>query len=403
MASIVKMPQLGLTMEEGLIVSWNKKEGDAVAVGDLLMEVETDKLKSEILSEFEGTLLKIIAPAGSEIRVQGILAYIGKPGEKIEDAAVSAPAPSTAPVAAASAPTVPVQAVKAAPGGRIKISPLAKKTAVKMGVDYAHLAGSGPGGRIVQKDILAAPKSAAAGAAPGAAPLGIEIMAGDEVVKLSGIRKTVAQRMTASSSEIPAVTTISKVDVTRLLDLRKKLSEDMDKKYSVNDFMLKAVAKALQTNRRVLVSWNGGSIIQRAHVNLGMAVALDEGLIVPVIKDADKLGLDALANTAKDLAARARDGELTADEYSGSTFTISNMGMMGMESFTPIINQPNAAILGVCAIQDELDMDAANNVFKKKVMRLCLTWDHRLMDGSDAANFQKTLTDLIENPMSILL
>ena len=409
MAFEIKMPQLGLTMEEGTVGNWLKKEGDQVKVGEALVEIETDKLTTQVESEFEGVLLKIVAPQGTEVPVQGVIAYIGKAGELAGSTPAQIRKPDTAapvPIAATGAPA------SAAPkGGRIKISPFAKKTAAKMGVDYSGISGSGPGGRIVQKDILAAAKtrpaapaaSALSSSALPAANMGLELMDGDEVVRAAGMRKTVAHRMFKSHAETPAVTTNVKVDVTALLELRKKLNETMERKYSINDFILKAAAKALGKHRNILVSWDGDRIIQRAHINLGMAVALDVGLIVPVIRDADKMALDTIYDMARDFAERARSGQLNPDEYQGSTFTITNMGMFGTESFTPIINQPDAAILGVCAVQDELDMDENGKVFKKQVMRISLAWDHRLIDGSDAAKFQKTIKELLENPMSILL
>ena len=284
MAFEVKMPQLGLTMEEGTVGKWLKKEGDEVKIGDKLVVIETDKLTNEIESEFEGVLLKIIAPQGTNVPVQGIIAYIGKAGEQVGDAPATAPVamPVAAPVAVSLAPAMTI-----APGRRVKISPLAKKTAAKLGVDYAAFIGSGAGGRIVQKDILAASTTAAA-PVPVLSSALIEFMEGDEVVKATGMRKIVAQRVSKSHSEIPAVTTTSKIDVTELLEFRQKINEKMERKYSINDFILKAVAKALQVNRDILVSWDGDNIIKRAHINLGMAVALDAGLIVPVIKDADK-------------------------------------------------------------------------------------------------------------------
>ena len=228
-------------------------------------------------------------------------------------------------------------------------------------------------------------------------------MEGDTIVKLAGMRKVVSERMWASHNEIPPVTQNIKVDVTELMKFRKMLLETTGKKYSVNDLILKATAKCLRAHPEMLVSMDGNQIIQRAHVNLGMAVALDGGLIVPVIRDADKMGLDQLAETAKDLATRAKENKLTPDEYKGSTFSISNLGMFGIETFTPIINQPDAAILGVCAIQDELALDDEGNVCKKQVMRLSVTLDHRLLDGAVVAKFQMDLRDLLQSPMSILL
>ena len=228
-------------------------------------------------------------------------------------------------------------------------------------------------------------------------------MDGDTVVKLSGMRKVVAERMLQSHTEIPPVTQNTKVDVTALMQFRKSLAETAGKKFSVNDLILKATAKVLRQHPEILVSYDNGQIIQRAHVNLGMAVALDAGLIVPVIRDADKMGLEELAAKAKDLATRAKGNQLTTDEYKGSTFSVSNLGMFGIETFTPIVNQPDAGILGVCAIQDELVMDDEGSISKHQIMRLSFTFDHRLIDGAVAAKFIMNLRDLLQSPMNILL
>jgi pyruvate dehydrogenase E2 component (dihydrolipoamide acetyltransferase) len=398
-------------MEEGTIDQWLKQEGDEVKVGDPIAQIQTDKLTSELESDVDGILLKIVAQEGEDIPVKGLLAYIGNAGESVGivdevAAAVEELAPIEVEVKVEeNAETSPVET-----GGRIKISPLAKKTAKKMGVDYTSLKGSGPGGRIIQQDILKKaeePKVEApvqVSAEPAAKKNeSIELMDGDTVVKLSGMRKTIAERMYKSHSEIPVVTQDVKIDVTKLMEFRKQLNANRETKLSVNDFMLKAVAKALKNNKNILVSLDGDKIIKRAHVNLGMAVSMDEGLIVPVIKDADKMGIEELSAAAKDLAVRAREGKLNMDEYKGSTFTISNLGMYGVESFTPIINQPDAAILGVNTIQSELDMDDEGKVFKKQVMKISLTFDHRLLDGSAAAVFQLDIKKLLEEPINILL
>lgn len=416
MAFEIKMPQLGLTMEEGTVAQWLKQEGDTVAKGDVLLEITTDKLTSEIESEADGVLLKIVAKEGEDVPVKGLLGYIGEAGETVGDAApaaapaaAAAPAPAEVPVAA----PAPAPAAKA-DGSRIRISPLARKTAAKLGVDYQNLAGSGPSGRIVQKDILAAAEAAkqqpapvaeapAAAPAPAAKSGELELMDGDEVVKLAGMRKVVAERMAKSAREIPTVTQNVKIDVTKLVAFRKQINETSGQKFSMNDFILKAVANALRANPHILVSIDGNQIIKRAHVNLGMAVALDDGLIVPVIRDADKLSLSQISATAKDLAVRARENKLAMDEYKGSTFTISNLGMFGVETFDPIINQPDAGILGVCAVQDELDMDEEGKIFKKQVMRISFTFDHRLIDGAVAAKFELAIKELLEDPMRILL
>ena len=415
MAFEIKMPQLGLTMEEGTVAQWLKQEGDTVAKGDVLLEITTDKLTSEIESEADGVLLKIVAKEGEDVPVKGLLGYIGEAGETVGDAAPAAapaeaaPAPAETPAAA----PAPAPAAKA-DGSRIRISPLARKTAAKLGVDYQNLTGSGPSGRIVQKDILAAAEAAkqqpapvaeapAAAPAPAAKSGELELMDGDEVVQLAGMRKVVAERMAKSAREIPTVTQNVKIDVTKLVAFRKQINETSGQKFSMNDFILKAVANALRANPHILVSIDGNQIIKRAHVNLGMAVALDDGLIVPVIRDADKLSLSQISATAKDLAVRARENKLAMDEYKGSTFTISNLGMFGVETFDPIINQPDAGILGVCAVQDELDMDDEGKIFKKQVMRISFTFDHRLIDGAVAAKFELAIKELLEDPMRILL
>ena len=411
MAYEVLMPQLGLTMEEGTVSQWVKHEGDPVKTGDVLLEITTDKLTNEVTSEHDGVLLRIVAQEGEDVPVKGLLCYVGQAGESVGDAPAAAPAPA----APAAAPAAPAAAPAAAPvaGARLRVSPLARKTAAKLGVDLSKLTGSGPSGRIRQQDVLAAANAAqaaapapAAAAAPVARPAakgGLELMEGDTVVKLAGMRKVVAQRMLQSHTEIPPVTQNTKVDVTELMKFRKMLLAETGSKYSVNDLILKATAKCLRAHPEVLVSLDGDQVIQRAHVNLGMAVALDAGLIVPVIRDADRLGLDALSAAAKDLASRAKSNKLTPDEYKGSTFSVSNLGMFGIETFTPIVNQPDAAILGVCAVEDELVMDDQGGISKHQVMRLSFTYDHRLIDGAVAAKFVMALRNLLEKPMSIIL
>lgn len=412
MAFIITMPQLGLTMTEGTVGKWLKKIGDAVAVGEPLMEIETDKLSTEVASEAEGVLLAIVANDGAEVPVQGVLGYIGQPGEAAPGGAAAVPAAGPAPASPVAAPTAasaPVSQSVPQEGGRVKASPLAKKIAASKGVDLAALAGTGPGGRILQRDVLAAPVAPAAPAAPpfAAAPAIPAAPASSTArrEKLKGMRKTVGERMFAAHTQIPPVTQNMKITVTELLEFRAMLNARREKedRFSLNDLILKATAKALSRHKDMLVSLDGGEVVYNEEVHLGMAVALDEGLIVPTIRNADTLGLEELAAKARDLARRAREGRLGMDEYSGSTLTVSNLGMFGIETFTPIINQPNAAILGVCAVDSELDMDDDGKLFKKQVMRISLTYDHRLMDGSVAARFQMALRDLLENPMSVVL
>lgn len=414
MAFEVLMPQLGLTMEEGTISRWLKQEGDVVKTGDAIVEIATDKLTNEVISEHDGVLIKIIAQEGEDIPVKGLLAYIGQPGESVAQPVSAAPGPVAVPEAVVE--TVPVSTPIISSNGRVRISPLAKKTAEKLGIDYCNITGSGSYGRIRQQDILAAAlisekelSSDSAAAAdtsikkPVAFKTDLELMEGDTVEKFTNMRKVVAQRMLQSHMEIPPVTQNTKVDVTELMSFRKMLLAKTGRKYSINDLVLKATARVLGEHPEILVSFDDYQIIQRNHINIGMAVALDTGLIVPVIRDADKMGLDQLSTTAKNLAERARENRLTADEFKGSTFSVSNLGMFGVETFTPIINQPDAAILGVCAVQDELMMDDEGTVTKHQVMRLSLTYDHRLLDGAAAAKFIMDLRNLLETPMSILL
>lgn len=421
MATEIKMPQLGLTMEEGTVERWLKSVGDEIKAGEPILEITTDKLTNEVEAETDGILLKIVADEGTDVPVQGILGYIGQAGESIDAAgapetSVPAAAPAAAPVP--EAPVI-VPAVTET-GKKVRISPLARKIAIQKGIDYTVLKGTGPGGRIIKRDVLAAenaptaaakkaPEAPSSKAAPKAQASGsmfpvknLELMEGDTTEKLSGMRKVVAQRMYTSAVEIPAVTQTVKADVTKLMALRQRLKED-GRHFAVNDWILKAVAKALKKHPEMLVSLDGETIIHRAHINLGMAVALDSGLIVPVIRDADTLGLEALSEKARDLANRARSNQLGADEYKGSTFTVSNLGMFGVESFSPIINQPDAAILGVCCTEDELVMEDDGTITKHQVMRISLTFDHRLVDGAVAAKFEMTIRDLLENPMDILL
>ncbi len=413
MATEIRMPQLGLTMTEGTLASWKKNVGDTVKVGDVLAEIETDKLSTELESEVEGVILALIVKDGDLVPVQAVLAYVGAPGEKVDAAPAAKPAPVevAAPAATSAVSTAGAAPVAATPntpatkteGGRVRISPLAKKIAADNNVDCSTLAGTGPGGRIVRRDVLSAMASA-----PQAAPViaastsASAAVAGGRRERMTSMRKVVADRMFKSHSEIPVVTQNVKTDVTELLEFRKHLNEKHGRRFSVNDFVLKAVAKALSQHRNVLVSIDGTDIVHHDHVNIGMAVALDSGLIVPVIRDADKLSMEAIATTARDLAERARSGNLQAEEYQGSTFSISNLGMFGVESFTPIINQPNAAILGIGSIDDELALIDGQPVARKK-MRLCLTYDHRLLDGAAAANFQLAVKQLLEQPLDIIL
>lgn len=404
MATEIKMPQLGLTMVEGTVGKWHKKIGDTVKIEDVLVEIQTDKLTSEILSEVEGELLAIMAEEGAELPVQAVLCVIGQPGEKIAAAPAAAPAPAAAvPVAASTAAATAATASSSQADGRVRISPLARKIAAQKGINITTLTGTGPGGRILQRDVLNAPVAAAVAAPVAPAASAPVVSSGTERrERLTPMRKIVAERMFQSHSEIPVVTQVMKCDVTELMAFAKQINENREKRFSINDLVLKAVAKALAANKHILTSLDGTDIVYHEDVNIGMAVALEEGLIVPVIKDADKLSLEAISAKARDLATRARSGGLDMDDYQGATFSVSNLGMFGVESFTPIINQPNAAILGVGCIDDELAVEGESIVVRKK-MRLSMTYDHRLMDGAVAARFKQAVKKLLESPMDIVL
>ncbi len=424
MAFEVIMPKNGMDMKEGVLVNWLKQVGDRVEKDDPLIEIETDKITMEEPAAYSGVLLAQLVPAGTTVPVLQTIGYIGEPGEKIPEAASSA-APSAVPAekaepsaqAASVAQKVSGEGIAAtpyakklasdngialssvAPSGKhgevvgadvqaVLATPLAKRIAADKGIDLKAITGTGVGGKITKEDVLR---------------VGIvEAVGDDTVIRMTGMRKAVARNM-AEASLVPTVTESTEADVTKLLELRASINEGREEKISINDIVLKAVAKALSRHKGLLVSMGeADTIIQHSHVNLGMAVALDEGLIVPVIEDADQLSLEALALKAKDLAARARSGKLQQSEYTGSTFSVSNVGMYGITSFTPIINLPNAAILGVCGIKDELVLKNGQVAVAKR-MGLSLTFDHRLVDGVPPAQFLVTLRKLLENPIEVIL
>ena len=272
---------------------------------------------------------------------------------------------------------------------------LARRTAEFYDVDLNDIKGAGHGGKVRKEDVLAFLEGQNAGGTANAT-------IGGRREKLTGMRRIVSQRMLKSHLEIPPVTHTVKNDVTALLEARSKINAQGKRKYSINDFVIKAVAKALEVSPFMLVSIEDDDIIYHSQVNLGMAVAIEAGLVVPVIKNAQAMSFDELSDAARDMAVRARDNKLTPDEFSGNNFTVSNLGMYDVESFTPIINQPDAAILGVCSIFDELAL-VNGTVTLKKIMRTSLTYDHRILDGANAAKFQKEIKRLLENPIEIVM
>jgi pyruvate dehydrogenase E2 component (dihydrolipoamide acetyltransferase) len=428
MANIIEMPKLSDTMTVGTLVKWLKKEGDAVKTGDMLAEVETDKATMELESFFDGTLLAIFEPAGAQVPLGAALCAIGKPGEAVtapakaaapaaapapaaEPTPAPAPAPTTAPAPAPVA-AAPAKVEAAAPGGRIRISPLARKLAEEKGIDPSGIKGSGPGGRIVRADIAQAQpgKAPKAGAAPstftGTSSLGAKGPIQEEkLVPLSNIRATIAKRLVESKSQIPHFYLDIEIDAAPLLELRAQLNAALEKegvKLSVNDFVLKASAEALRKVPAVNCSWEGTAIRQLSAAHVSFAVAIEDGLITPVIRDTHLKSLFAVSSEAKALGKRARDKKLTPAEFTGGTFCVSNLGMMGIDRFSAIINPPNAAILAVGTTVTKPVVSNGQVVIGQR-MTLTLSVDHRVVDGAVGAAFLGALRDLLEKPALLLL
>ncbi|GLU43794.1 pyruvate dehydrogenase complex dihydrolipoamide acetyltransferase [Allomuricauda sp. NBRC 101325] len=416
---IVTMPRLSDTMEEGTVASWLKKVGDTVEEGDILAEIETDKATMEFESFFSGTLLYIGIKEGEGAPVDSLLAIIGPAGTNVDavlnaqsgggaaSAPTTEPANTEAPVAEASS-AAPV-ASASTDGQRILASPLAKKIASEKGINLANVKGSGDNGRIVKKDVenyqpsqTAAPAAEkaveSAPVAPVALPVGEESI---EEVKNSTMRKVIAKRLGESKFSAPHYYLTIEVDMDNAKASRSQINNLPDTKVSFNDMVLKACAMALKKHPQVNTSWNGDSTLYKHHVHMGVAVAVDDGLVVPVIKFADQLTLSQLGTAVKDLAGRARTKKIKPDEMEGSTFTVSNLGMFGILEFTSIINQPNSAILSVGAIVDK-PVVKDGQIVVGSTMKITLACDHRTVDGATGAQFLQTLRAYLENPVTML-
>jgi len=413
MAKDILMPLLSPSMTEGTLVKWLKKEGDAVKSGEVLAEVETDKATMDLEAFDSGVLRKILIAEGTKVPVQSRIGIIGTKDEKIDESApAAAPAkPAEAPAKKEEAKAVPAAAPAvssaAANGGRVKASPLAKKIATAMGVKLAALIGTGPGGRIVKKDVLGAPAGGqTSGGGSSIYPSGPVAKEGS--TKLTTMRSVIAKRLLESKTTIPHFYLEIEVDAAPLLSLRAQLNDSLGKlkppvKLSLNDFVLKAAAEAVRRVPAVNASFEGDSIRQFADVQLSFAVAIAEGLITPIIREAQNKSLIQISAEAKSLAAKAKEGKLKPDEFQGGTFTVSNLGMLGIDRFSAIINPPQAAILAVGNIVKKPVVGANDEIIVGHRQSITLSCDHRVVDGAVGAAYLKELRELIEKPALLLL
>ena len=422
MATKVHMEALSPTMEEGQLVQWLKAEGDSIASGDVLAEIETDKATMELVARGEGILRKIFLDAGGTAAVGAVIGVIapededisgiegvsgggGDPPASAELAAEVAPlaepgpAATAAPVVPASAPVAPI-----AVGGRVKASPLARRLAEEMGVDLSLVVGSGPGGRVVKRDIEAA-KAAGVSAPAPAAPTWIPDEDEFEDVQTSQMRKTIAKRLITSIGPVPTFYLTVDIDMGRVIEARKSINAMLEKdgiKVSINDIVLKAVAGALRQHPNCNAQWHDGFIRRFNSVHIGVAVAVDDGLITPVVKNAHLKGITQIGAEVRELAGRARDKKLMPDEYTGATFSVSNLGMFGIHEFTAIINPPEAGILAVGGIE-QTPVVVDGEVVVRPRMRITMSCDHRVIDGAQGSRFLQTLSGMLEEPTAILL
>jgi pyruvate dehydrogenase E2 component (dihydrolipoamide acetyltransferase) len=415
MAKDILMPLLSPSMTEGTLAKWIKKEGDTVKAGDVLAEVETDKTTMDLEAFDSGILRKILVPAGVKVPINGRIGIIGTKDEKIDESAPAAPAAAPeakkedkAPAASVSAPAKVETShapASASNGSRIKASPLAKKVAKEAGVNLATLTGTGPGGRIVKKDVLGAP---AGGSSGGSSIYPRGPIAKEGVQKLSAMRSIIAKRLLESKTTIPHFYLEIEVDAKPLLDLRAQLNDSLGKlnppvKLSLNDFVLKATAEAVRRVPAVNASLEGDSVRQFADVQLSFAVAIAEGLITPIIREAQNKSLVQISGEAKSLAAKARDGKLKPEEFQGGTITVSNLGMLGIDRFSAIINPPQAAILAIGNIVKKPVVGPNDEIVIGHRQSITLSCDHRVIDGAVGAAFLKELRELIEKPALLLL
>jgi pyruvate dehydrogenase E2 component (dihydrolipoamide acetyltransferase) len=417
-AKEIRMPLLSDTMTEGKIVSWNKKVGDFVKSDDVLADVETDKATMEVVGYEEGTLLYIGVEAGKAAQINEIIAIVGKAGTDVsayvaaeKSGANALPAesgslPESEPASAPEQPTTNNEQLASSANGRIKASPLAKKLAADKGIDISKVSGSGDGGRVTKKDIDSYVPSAASSAAPAAkAATPVFTASGQEShtdIPLTQMRKVIARRLGESMFSAPHFYLTMEINMDNAMAARIQLNELSPVKISFNDFIIKAAALTLRQHPAVNSSWMNDFIRQNHHIHIGSAVATPDGLIVPVIRFADQKTLSQIAGEAKELYGKAKDKKLQPNEFSGNTFTISNLGMMDIEEFTAIINPPDSAILAVGRIK-EIVVKKGDGFGVTNVMMLTMSCDHRTVDGAVGAAFLQTLKKYLENPVTMLL
>ncbi len=413
MAEVVNMPRLSDTMEEGTVAKWHKKVGDKVSEGDLLAEIETDKATMDFEAFQEGVLLHIGVEEGATAAVDSILAILGEKGEDISsylnNETASADKEDVAEEPESSESDKKEDATKdtgteakddkpvSDSSGRIKASPLAKKLAEDKGIDIKKVKGTGEGGRIVKTDIENYKESASSSVQT--------IMGAEdsyEEVAVSQMRKTIAKRLAESKFSAPHFYLTLDIDMDAAIAARKSINEVAETKVSFNDLVLKATAVALKKHPKVNSSWLGDKIRYNHHVHVGVAVAVDEGLLVPVIRNADLKGLSTINAEVKDFAEKARNKKLQPSDWEGNTFTISNLGMFGIEEFTAIINPPDSCILAIGAIK-HVPVVKNGAVVPGNVMRVTLSCDHRVVDGATGSAFLQTVKGILENPLSLLL
>jgi pyruvate dehydrogenase E2 component (dihydrolipoamide acetyltransferase) len=421
-ATVIRMPLLSDTMKEGKIVAWHKKVGDAIKSDDILADVETDKATMEVMPYADGTLLYVGVKEGEAAQVNDIIAIVGKAGTDVQPylnqpaepaAAATKPAPASNQEAAPQQPAVAAPEkqdtdTSAAEGERVKASPLAKKMAADKGIDINVVKGSGDGGRVIKRDVDSyQPQAAATTAQPkenatpvsSSAPIGQE---GHTDYPLSQMRKVIAQRLSDSKFSAPHFYLRMTITMDKAMDARKAINDMAPVKVSFNDIIIKAAAMALRKHPEVNSSWMGESIRQNHHIHVGSAVAIDDGLIVPVIKFADQKSLSQIADESKKLADRARNKKLQPQEFTGNTFTISNLGMMDIDEFTAIINPPDACILAVGKIAATPVVEEGEIVVRN-LLKVTLSCDHRVVDGAVGAKFMQTLKAYLENPVMMLV